>query len=287
MQQHQGQHSHEVLAQALSVTRSGFYAWRKSQNRHSPRKQAQQELDEAVSKSFRQTKGRYGAERLQVELAEQSRSHDIKTIRASMKRQGLVPKAAKLFKVTTDSDHSLPVAPNLLDREFTAEAPNQKWAGDITYLYTTEGWLYLAVMIDLHSRSVIGWSMSERMTADLVNDALLMALWQRKFPEDVIVHSDRGSQYASALYRRTLAANGLLQSMSRKGNCWDNACVESFFRSLKVEALHDEPLVDRKTMRQRVFEYIEVDYNRTRRHSALGFVSPEAFEQETLAKLRV
>lgn len=287
MQQHQEQHSHEVLARALGVTRSGFYAWRKSQNSHSPRKQAQQELDAAVAECFRQSKGRYGAERLQVDLAEQDRHHDIKTVRASMKRQGLVPKAAKLFKVTTDSDHSLPVAPNLLDRDFTAEAPNQKWAGDITYLYTTEGWLYLAVMIDLHSRSVIGWSMSERMTADLVNDALLMALWQRKFPKDVIVHSDRGSQYASALYRHTLSGHSLIQSMSRKGNCWDNACVESFFHSMKVEAVRGDDLVDRKTMRHRVFEYIEVDYNRTRRHSALGFVSPEAFEQASLAKSSV
>src|SRR5690606_34500310 len=127
--------------------------------------------------------------------------------------------AAKLFKVTTDSDHSLPVADNLLDRDFSAEEPNEKWAGDITYLYTTQGWLYLAVIIDLFSRSVIGWSMSERMTADLVNDALLMALWQRNFPQGVMVHSDRGSQYASGLYRRTLADHGLIQSMSRKGNC--------------------------------------------------------------------
>lgn len=236
---------------------------------------------------FRQSKGRYGAERLQVDLAQQGRCHDIKTVRASMKRQGLVPKAAKRFKVTTDSDHSLPVAANLLSQDFTAEQPNQKWAADITYLYTTEGWLYLAVMIDLHSRSVIGWSMSERMTASLANDALLMALWQRKFPQGVIVHSDRGSQYASDLYRRTLAGHGLIQSMSRKGNCWDNACVESFFHSMKVEAIHGEPLVDRKAMRHRVFEYIELDYNRSRRHSALGFVSPEVFEQKTLAKSRV
>lgn len=287
MQKHQEQHSHEVLAQALGVTRSGFYAWRKSQGSHSPRKQAQQALDEAVAACFRQSKGRYGAERLQVDLAEQNRYHDIKTVRASMKRQGLVPKAAKLFKVTTDSDHSLPVAPNRLEQDFTAEKPNQKWAADITYLYTTEGWLYLAVMIDLHSRSVIGWSMSDRMTADLVNDALLMALWQRKFPESVIVHSDRGSQYASGLYRKTIAGHGLIQSMSRKGNCWDNACVESFFHSMKVEVIQGEPLVNRKAMRQRVFEYIEVDYNRTRRHSALGFVSPEAYEQAALAKSSV
>jgi len=287
MQQHRGEHSLEVLACALNVTRSGFYAWLRSQNQNSPRKQAQQELDAAVAECFRQSKGRYGAERLQVDLSELGRNHDIKTIRASMKRQGLIPKAAQRFKVTTDSNHTKPVAPNLLDQDFSAECPNQKWAGDITYLYTSEGWLYLAVIIDLHSRAVIGWSMSERMTAKLVNDALLMALWQRKFPEGVIVHSDQGSQYASDLYRGTLADHGLIQSMSRKGNCWDNACVESFFHSMKVEALIEEPLVNRKEMRQRVFEYIEVDYNRTRRHSALGFISPEAFEQQTLANSSV
>lgn len=287
MQKHQGKHSHEVLAQALGVTRSGFYYWRSKQGHLSPRQQAQRSLDDAVAECFRLSKGRYGAERLQVDLAKLHRYHDIKTVRASMKRQDLVPKAAKHFKVTTDSDHSLPVADNLLDRDFSAEKPNEKWAGDITYLYTSQGWLYLAVIIDLFSRSVIGWSMSERMTADLVNDALLMALWQRKFPQGVMVHSDRGSQYASGLYRRTLADHGLIQSMSRKGNCWDNACVESFFHSMKVEAIHGEPLVGRTAMRQRVFEYIEVDYNRARRHSALGFVSPQAFEQEALAKLSV
>jgi transposase InsO family protein len=287
MQKHQGEHSLAVLANALDVTRSGFYAWRKSLGQDSPRKQAQQALDAAVAECFRLSKGRYGAERLQVDLLECGRNHDIKTIRASMKRQGLAPKAAQLFKVTTDSNHSKPVAPNLLEQDFSAEALNQKWAGDITYLYTNEGWLYLAVIIDLFSRAVIGWSMSERMTANLVNDALLMALWKRKFPEGVIVHSDQGSQYASDLYRQTLASHGLIQSMSRKGNCWDNACVESFFHSMKVEAIIGEPLPDRKSMRQRVFEYIEVDYNRTRRHSALGFVSPEAYEEENLAKSSV
>jgi len=287
MQRHQSEHSLGVLASALDVTRSGFYDWRESQNQDSPRKQAQQALDAAVAECFRQSKGRYGAERLQVDLLERGRNHDIKTVRASMKRQGLVPKAARLFKVTTDSNHAKPVAPNILEQDFSAEAPNQKWAGDITYMYTSEGWLYLAVIIDLYSRAVIGWSMNERMTASLVNDALLMALWKRKFPGGVIVHSDRGSQYASDLYRQTLASHGLTQSMSRKGNCWDNACVESFFHSMKVEAILSEPLPDRKSMRRRVFEYIEVDYNRIRRHSALGLVSPEVYEQQNLAKSSV
>jgi len=159
-----------------------------------------------------------------------------------MRRQGLVAKATRRFKVTTDSDHSYPIAKNLLDRDFTATATNQKWAGDITYLYTSEGWLYLAVIIDLYSRSVIGWSMAPHMKSTLVSDALKMALFMRGFPKEVIVHSDRGRQYCSHTYREMLDDNQLKQSISRKGNCWDNACVGSFFHSLKVESIYDEPL---------------------------------------------
>ena len=194
-----------------------------------------------------------------------------------------MPKAARKFKVTTDSNHSLPVAPNLLARDFTASAPNQKWVGDITYLMTSEGWLYLAVIIDLYSRSVVGWSMGERMTSSLVCDALTMALFRRGFPKDVILHSDRGSQYCSHAYREMADKYQLKMSMSRKGNCWDNACAESFFHSLKVEAIQYEPIMTKKEMRQNIFEYIEVDYNRVRRHSAMGYLSPENYEKENVA----
>ncbi|EJF9968640.1 IS3 family transposase, partial [Vibrio parahaemolyticus] len=190
---------------------------------------------------------------------------------------------ARKFKCTTDSKHKMPVAPNLLAQDFNATAPNQKWAGDITYLATSEGWLYLAVIIDLYSRQVIGWSMDTRMTATLVCDALSMALFRRGFPEEVIVHSDRGSQYCSKDYQDLITAYNLKQSMSRKGNCWDNTCVESFFHSMKVEAIQYEPIMTRDEMRQTVFEYIEVDYNRTRRHSALGYLSPVNFEQQNVA----
>nr|ABA55952.1 IS3 transposase [Vibrio sp. DAT722] len=200
-----------------------------------------------------------------------------------MKRQSLVAKAARKFKCTTDSKHKLPVAPNLLEQDFNAIAPNQKWAGDITYLATSEGWMYLAVVIDLYSRQVVGWSMNTRMTATLVCDALSMALFRRGMPEGVIIHSDRGSQYCSKDYRDLIAAHNLKQSMSRKGNCWDNACVESFFHSMKVEAVQYEPIMTREEMRQALFEYIEVDYNRTRRHSALGYLSPVNFEKQYVA----
>jgi len=272
-----------TMARLLDVSRSGYYRWFHARKKPSPRRQVQQQRDQNVQQAFLQSKGRDGARRIQAELAEQGYMHDVKTIADSMKRQCLVAKAAKKFKVTTDSNHQQPVAPNLLARDFSAQKPNQKWAGDITYLYTSEGWLYLAVIIDLFSRAVIGWSMAPRMTASLVCDALTMALWKRDFPEKVIVHSDRGSQYCSGDYQKIIKAGKLRQSMSRKGNCWDNACVESLFHSLKVEAIHDEPLMDRAQMRQAVFEYIEVDYNRQRRHSALGYLSPDNYEQKLVA----
>ena len=283
MQTHAKQVSIVRLADVLCVSRSGYYAWKQGLSQPKRRWRARQARDEQVKLAFEQSKQRYGSPRIQAQLEAMGSKHDIKTIAASMKRQGLVAKAAKRFKLTTDSDHKLPIAPNLLNREFEAKAPNQKWAGDITYLMTNEGWLYLAVIIDLYSRSVIGWSMGPRMKAGLVCDALKMALWRRGFPKGVLTHSDRGSQYASKAYRKIIADHGLVQSMSRKGNCWDNACVESFFHSLKVETIIDEPLINRKQMKQAIFEYIEIDYNRTRRHSALGYLSPEQFEKLNVA----
>lgn len=241
------------MAKVFSVSRSGFYYWIKHRYKDNLRLQARHVLDEKVKEAFDNSKGRDGARRIQVELAENG------------------------------NKHKMPVAPNILEQDFTASAPNQKWAGDITYIATSEGWLYLAVVIDLYSRQVVGWSMGTRMTATLVCDALSMALFRRGFPEDVIIHSDRGSQYCSKDYRELITAYNLKQSMSRKGNCWDNACVESFFHSMKVEAIQYEPIMTRDTMRQTIFEYIEVDYNRTRRHSALGYLSPINFEQRNVA----
>jgi len=268
--------SHTVSGRVLKVSRSGFYAW--CRRGPSLRQRAREALDRQVKGVFERCKGRYGAPRITAELAARGLRRDPKTVAASLRRQGLRAKAARKFKATTDSRHALPVSPNLLGQDFTATGPNQKWVGDITYLWTAEGWLYLAVILDLYSRQVIGWALSVRMTAELVGDALLMALWRRGFPRGVIVHSDRGSQYCSAAYRRLLSAHGLCQSMSAKGNCYDNACAESFFHSLKVEAIHGERILIRDAMRQIVFEYIEVDYNRTRRHSACGNLSPMAFE---------
>jgi len=283
MLEHQHRFSVNRMGAVLRVSRSGYYHWRKHGDKPNLRAQKRQARDEQIKAAFDMSKERYGATRIQVELASSGESAALKTIADSMYRQRLVPKAARKFKVTTDSNHSLPVAPNLLARDFTASAPNQKWVGDITYLMTSEGWLYLAVIIDLYSRSVVGWSMGERMTSSLVCDALTMALFRRGFPKDVILHSDRGSQYCSHAYREMADKYQLKMSMSRKGNCWDNACAESFFHSLKVEAIQYEPIMTKKEMRQNIFEYIEVDYNRVRRHSAMGYLSPENYEKENVA----
>jgi len=186
---------------------------------------------------------------------------------------------AKKFKVTTDSNHSKPVAPDLLEQDFTATAPNQKWVSDISYIWTDEGWLYLAVVMDLYSRAIVGWSMNRRMTQQLVCDALTMALFRRHFPKGTIIHSDRGSQYCSKRYQRLIKNNGLRCSMGRKANCYDNAAMESFFHTLKVELVHRERYDTRRMATSRIFEYIETYYNRQRKHSAIGYKIPIQFEQ--------
>ena len=206
-----------------------------------------------------------------------------KRVARLMRADGLRGKAARKYKATTNSNHNLPVAPNLLEQDFTATSPNQKWVSDITYIATDEGWLYLAVVLDLYARRVVGWAMSDRMTAKLVCDALQMALWRRRRPRGVIVHSDRGNQYCSSAHRGLLRDNGLLCSMSKKGDCYDNAAMESWNHSLKVEAIHGERFVTRQMAIDHVFEYIEIYYNRKRLHSRLGYLSPETFELQHVA----
>ncbi len=280
---HKSEFHLSVMCSTLNVSRSGFYYWLHRREQYSSRQQKQQRLDEHVADAFQVEKGRSGARRLVHRLVKQGHGYNRKTVAASLKRQGLRAKAARKFKATTNSKHNLPVAENVLKQDFHAEQPNLKWVGDMTYLWTSEGWLYLAVVIDLYSRKVIGWAMSERMTATLVCDALQMALFRRKRPTHVIVHSDRGSQYCSHDYQTLLRDNQLICSMSAKGCCYDNACSESFFHSLKVEAIHGEKFETRAQMRETVFEYIEVDYNRQRLHSYLDYQSPEEFEQQKLA----
>ncbi|MDV0369191.1 IS3 family transposase [Enterobacter chengduensis] len=279
IEKHRAEFSVKAICRVLRVARSGWYAWRLRRQQITPRQQFRLVCDTAVRQAFTEAKQRYGAPRLADELPE----YNVKTIAASLRRQGLRAKAARKFSPVRYREHGLPVSENLLKQDFYASGPNQKWAGDITYLRTDEGWLYLAVVIDLWSRAVIGWSMSSRMTAQLACDALQMALWRRKRPENVIVHTDRGGQYCSADYLALLKRHNLHGSMSAKGCCDDNACAESFFHSLKVECIHGERLISREIMRMTVFNYIECDYNRWRRHSACGGLSPEQFENQNLA----
>jgi transposase InsO family protein len=278
-----GEFSIKAQCEVFGVSRSGYYAWRRRWRNPSRRQMEREKLDNLVIQAFEARKERSGAVGLTLDLDEQGHKYNRKTVAASMKRQGLVAKAARKYKATTDSDHNLPVAPNRLQQDFRADAPNQKWVCDITYLWTGEGWLYLAVVLDLFSRMVVGWAMDKRMKSALVCDALQMALWRRKMPKGVLVHSDRGSQYCSRRYQALLAQHDLICSMSGKGNCYDNACAESLFHTLKVEMVHGESFATREDMRRAVFEYIEVDYNRTRRHSANGYISPLAFENKMAA----
>jgi len=200
-----------------------------------------------------------------------------------MKIHGIVGKAKKKFKATTNSKHNLPVAPNLLNQDFVAEKPNTVWVSDITYISTLEGWLYLVVILDLYSRQAVGWAMSDRLTSDFVVKALYQAIGRRRPPSGCILHSDRGVQYASADFRDVLNNYGLIQSMSRKGNCYDNAVAESFFHTLKTEHVYEHRYETRADARQSIFEYIEMFYNRQRRHSALGYRSPVSFELDAMA----
>ncbi|EBD9555339.1 IS3 family transposase [Salmonella enterica] len=277
IEKHQAEFSIKAMCRVLQVARSGWYIW------HQRRQQFRLVCDNVVREAFSNAKRRYGAPRLTDELRAQGVVYNIKTVAASLRRQGLRAKASRRFSPVSYREHGLPVSENLLKQDFYASGPNQKWVGDITSLRTGEGWLYLAVVIDLWSRSVIGWSMSSRMTAQLACDALQMALWRRKRPENVIVHTDSGSQYCSTDYQSVLKRHNLRGSMSAKGCCYDNACAESFFHTLKVECIHGEDFASREIMRTAVFNYIECDYNRWRRHSACGGLSPEQFENQNLA----
>lgn len=262
----------------LSIERSGYYAWLKRK----PGKRAisNEVLDKKIINIFKAHQSRYGAQRITDELHDHGETCSKNRVAKRLKHLGLRAKAKKKFKVTTDSKHNLPVAPNLLNRDFTATAPNQKWVGDISYVWTDEGWMYLAVVIDLYSRAVIGWSIQSTMSRLLVCDALMMALWRRGFPRKVLFHSDRGSQYCSNGYQKMLKAYGFICSMSRKGNCWDNAVAESFFHSMKTELIYTERYATREIAKQSIFQYIEVYYNRVRRHSSLGSKAPEVFENQ-------
>jgi len=265
-----------MMCNVLGVSASAYYEWEREQESAHERRDG--ELLALIRAVFTRFRGRYGAPRIQGKLAKDGVRVSRKRVARLMREAGLRAKGARKYKATTDSNHALPVAPNLLKRRFTVAQPNVAWVSDITYLWTRQGWMYLAVIIDLYSRKVIGWSLRERMTAELVCEALDAAVEQRHPPPGLIFHSDRGSQYASRVFRRRLWRYRMRQSMSRKGNCWDNAVAESFFATLKKELVRDIPFESRAAARADVFEYIEVFYNRQRAHSLLAYETPTSFE---------
>ena len=276
MADHTAQFGVQMMCRVMMVSASGYYDW--CRRGLSGQAQARTLLDGEVKLAFEAQKARAGAPRLTLALKAQGCSAGHNQVAASLRRQGLRARAARKFKATTNSNHSLPVVANLLNQDFTAERSDEKWVSDITHIWTDEGWLYLGVVLDLYSRKVIGWSISERMTVRLTCDALRMALQRRGRPRGVIVHSDRGSQYCAKEYRALLTENGLHCSMSARGDCYDNAAMESWNHSLKVEAVHGERFITRTQAKNQLFDYIEVYYNRQRLHSFLGYLSPVQFE---------
>jgi transposase InsO family protein len=267
-----------LMCRVLDVSRAGYYA-----SRHRPessRARANRQLATKIHAVYEESRRTYGSPRIHAELRVSGHEVGRHRVARLMRREGLVARKKRRFRATTQSNHSQPIARNILARNFDLQEPNRAWAGDITYLPTADGWLYLAVLLDLCSKAVVGWAMSEQLDAGVALAALRMALERRRPPAGLVHHSDRGVQYASESYRAALAANGLVPSMSRKGNCWDNAPAESFFGTLKVELLGDRVFPSRAVARTEVFEYVEAFYNRTRRHSSLGYVSPAEFERK-------
>ena len=276
IKQHVKEFSVNSMCRFMAVSQSAYYAW--LHRVQTTREKDDIELAAIIRDVFGKSRATYGTRRIQKLMVNQGRTVSRRRIGRLMREAELACKTKKKFKATTDSRHDLPIAPNQLERQFNVHQPNQVYVGDITYIHTQEGWLYLAVVIDLYSRQVVGWSMAEHMRTKLVNDALMMAIWQRKPAKGLLWHSDRGSQYASESHRALLKQHGIRQSMSRKGNCWDNAVSESFFHTLKTELIHHQIYQTRDEAKQAVFEYIEVFYNRERLHSANGYLSPLDFE---------
>ena len=267
-----------LLCFVLCVSRQGYYSWLTREQKVTD----YTELDEAIKAVHKENRRRYGTRRQVKALAKRGFDVSRKTVRKRMVALGLKVRYPKAFRVTTKSDPTALFSPNHLDRDFQQPQPNRAWVGDISYIKTSSGFLYLAVVIDLYSRIVVGWSVQPHMRAELVDDALKMALGQREVAPGLIFHSDRGSQYTSAAFRKTCDKAGILQSMSKKGDCWDNAVSESFFASIDRELLSDGRSWSPERSRLEIFTYIETYYNRTRLHSTLGYLSPSEFEMEAL-----
>jgi putative transposase len=267
------------MCRTLAVSPAGYYAWRARPE--SRRSADTRTLLSAIRVIHRESRETYGSPRIWDALIKQGHGVGEHRVARLMRRAGIRAKTVKKWRATTQSTHRLPVAENTLNRQFTVAHPNRVWAGDVTYVWTTEGWLYLAVVLDLYSRRVVGWAMGTRLTVELAEHALIMALVNRHPRAGLLHHSDRGSQYAATSYQQVLTTHGMIPSMSRTGNCWDNACVESFFGTLKRELVYHRHYATREEATQDIFEYIEVFYNQRRRHSTLDYDSPVEYEART------
>jgi len=262
----------EFMCRQLAVSRSGFYAWQaRGPSAHAITDAV---LGREVEEAHVESRRTYGSPRVHAQLKAEGRRTSRKRVARLMREKGLVARRKKRGRRTTDSKHGLPVAPNLLERDFTVEAPNRVWVTDITYVWTREGWLYLSAIVDLFARVVVGWAMSENIDTQMCLAALSMAVARRNPPAGLVHHSDRGCQYASHDYRKALAERGIQCSMSRKGDCWDNAVAESFWSTLKTELIEGRDFATRAQARQAIFEFIEVFYNRKRIHSSCGYQTP-------------
>lgn len=275
-----------MMCDVLEVSRSGFYAW--AGREPSQRAKDDAELAAEIVEIFEESRGTYGSPRVHAELDARDFRVGRKRVERHMREQGLVGRRKPKFRRTTDSNHREPIAPNVVDRNFEVDEPDRVWVADITYIWTLQGWMYLAVVIDLFSRRVVGWSMAEHMRVDLVLDALAAALGKRAPSQGGLVfHSDRGSQYAAKAYRAALDAAGIECSMSRRGNCWDNAVAESFFATLKTELVHDVVFTTRTVAKTTIAEWIEIFYNGKRRHSSIGYLAPAEYERQYYERLEL
>lgn len=272
------------MCRALEVSPAGYYAWRA--RKPSQRAEENGRLAEKIKAAHAASRGIYGSPKIHRLLRREGERVNHKRVERLMKEQGIKAKRVKKIRRTTDSGHSLPVAENVLAREFHAARPDEVWTSDITYVWTAEGWLYLVVFLDLYSRLVVGWAVSESLGTGFVEQAFLQGQVRRGGAVSPLIHSDRGSQYASTAFRERLSAWGCRQSMSRKGNCWDNAVTESFFGNLKSEMIHHEHFATGQEARDKLFDYIEVFYNRMRIHSASEYYAPAEYEARYQAQLK-
>jgi putative transposase len=277
MKNHCSEFSVERMARVLDVSRSGYYEYL-NRPQNGSRIGKKMLFDAEVRVIYNENRRCYGSEKIRQAFLHREQKHSRRRIAESMRRQGLRMKVRRVFKTTTDSKHSFPVAENILNRKFMVSAPDQVYVTDITYLKSRAGWLYLTVFIDLFSRMVVGWSVSTSLRVDGVLNAFKRAVWRRNPGRGVLIHSDRGVQFCCGAFKEAVQYYGFVQSMSRKGNCWDNAVAESFMKTIKTELIYQMDLIDIKHAEQVLFDYIEMFYNRKRLHATLGYVSPAMFE---------